>query len=151
MQRVVAWHSEERRLQTDRRAHPTTFREAVSRRGRRRGFRRAGEGVNAYVDRLQPLTAALSVFVVLASSFDAFLTLLHLGEGGSEANPVMQLALDHGVGAFLSSKVLLTATGAWVLAVHQNFPLGKKGLRCLVILYLVLTAYHLALLGVRGP
>ena len=129
----------EQRLALDRRQRPTGMLAALRLKGRRRGFRRDGEGINAYTDWAEPRTALLVIFVVVASGLDALFTLFHLIDGGAtEANPVMNFALKHGVMIFLAAKVALTAFGTCFLAVHQHFPLGFKGLRILAILYAVL-------------
>jgi hypothetical protein len=113
--------------------------------GRRKGFRRAGEGRYAYVDCLARRIVGLTVLVCVASLLDALLTLLHLENGGREANPLMHVALAHGTTLFIALKLSLTNVAAWFLAVHQQFPLAYRGLHGLALGYGVLLAYHLAL------
>ena len=67
----------------DRRAHPTTLWSALRSQGRRTGFRRAGEGHQAYVDGLTRPVMALAVFVYGCAILDALLTLLYLHAGGA--------------------------------------------------------------------
>jgi hypothetical protein len=50
-------------------------------------------GHHAYIDGLARRTAVLVLLVFGGSLLDAGLTLLHLEDGGSEANPVLALAL----------------------------------------------------------
>jgi hypothetical protein len=138
----------ERRERGDRRLRPTSLRAALLPGGRRRICRRRHEARDAYVDCPSPRTVCLTVFLIIASGFDAFLTLLHIGGGASEANPIMGLALAQGIDAFLILKIGLTSLGAWFLAVHQNFGMGAMGLRCMAVTYTVLLAYHLALFAV---
>ena len=138
----------DRRSQTDRRRRPTTLLSILRWGGRRRGPRRDGESAT-YIDCALISTSALTLFIVAASGLDALFTLVHLQGGATEANPVMQLALDHGVGYFLAAKVGVTAFGAWFLAAHQLFGLGFKGLRILAISYCALLAYHVAIFCVR--
>jgi len=90
----------------DRRTRPTTRWSALRWQGRRTGFRRAGEGRHGYVDGLARRTVALTLLVVVGSVLDAILTLLHLEDGGSEANPLMHVALTHGPTAFVVLKLV---------------------------------------------
>ena len=96
----------ERRRLADRRTRPTTRWSALRWQGRRTGFRRAGEGRHGYVDGLARRTVALTLLVVVGSVLDAILTLLHLEDGGSEANPLMHVALTHGPTAFVVLKLV---------------------------------------------
>ena len=109
----------DRRRLPERRAHPTTFFRALRWRGRRQGFRRAGEGHHAYVDCLARRIVVLALCVFVGSLLDAFLTLRHLQHGGQEANPWLALALTDGTPRFLQLKIGLTGAGVWWLAVHQ--------------------------------
>jgi len=52
---------------------------------------------------------------MLFSCADAFLTLQLIDKGMIEANPVMQVAMSHGVGLFISTKLAMTAFGVLVL------------------------------------
>jgi hypothetical protein len=113
--------------------------------GRRRGFRRASEGHHAYVDCLARRTVALALLVVGGSVLDAILTLLHLQDGGSEANPLMSLALVHGPTAFVAYKLSLTGVAVWWLAAHQHFPLATRGLHVFALGYGAVLVYHLIL------
>jgi hypothetical protein len=137
--------STERRLRTDRRVRPTTLWSTLRWRGRRRGFRRAGEVHRAYVDCLSRRTVVLALLFVVGSALDALLTLLHLADGASEANPVMRLTLTHSDALFLALKLSITGVSTWVLAAHQYFPWAQRGLYSLVLSYGVLLAYQLCL------
>jgi hypothetical protein len=116
-------------------------------RGRRRGFRRAGEGTNTYVDCLTPRVIGLAALILASSALDAALTLLHLQAGGQEANPCMALILVYGQAPFVGVKMVLTGMGVWFLAAHQQFSLALRALYGIVGLYLALLAYHLLLLS----
>jgi uncharacterized protein DUF5658 len=135
----------ERRRLADRRLRPTTLWSALRWQGRRQGFRRSGEGHRAYVDCLAWRTVWLAVLIYVGSILDAVLTLLHLQDGGSEANPLMHLALAHGPTVFVTCKLSLTGVVVWFLAVHQQFPLAARGLHGLALGYGVVLAYHLVL------
>jgi len=87
----------------------------------------------------------LSLFVVVGSLLDALLTLLHLQNGGGEANPLMHLALIPSPMVFLALKISLTGAGVWVLAAHQQWPLAARGLHGITLGYGVVLVYHLVL------
>ena len=134
-----------RRRLADRRARPTTLWSTLRWRGRRRGFRRAGEAHQAYIDGLSRRTVVLALLFVVGSALDALFTLLHLADGASEANPVMHLALVHGDALFLALKLSITGVSAWVLAAHQFFPLAQSGLYGPVLGYGMVLGYQLLL------
>jgi len=140
-----------RRLVADRRARPTPLWGTLRLRGRRRGFRRAGEARNRYVDRLSMRVVVLSLVIVILSFLDAGFTLLHLELGGWEVNPLMRLALVAGIPFFLTVKICLTGVGVVFLAAHQNFRLSWVALRCVATVYLWLLAYHIYLYGAGPP
>ena len=136
----------ERRVLEDRRRRATSLPSALAWGGQRAGFRRRIDGSTGYVDVARPATLWLTLFIAIASAFDAFFTLVHLGRGAREANPVMQFALDHGVGWFLFCKVGLTSLGIAFLIAHQLTPLSFKSLRIISVAYAVLLAYHVGIL-----
>ena len=115
--------------------------------GRRRGGRRSSESTATYVDRLRPGTIWIALTIVTLSGLDALLTLLQLENGAVEANPVMDLALSQGVGAFLVCKGVLTVIGVLVLAIHQNFSASVKSQWAILTAYCCLTLYHFCLLA----
>jgi hypothetical protein len=136
----------DRRRQPDRRARPTTFWSALRYRGRRRGFRRVGESSHGYVDIPSRRATGLLFVVVVGSLLDALLTLLFLGNGGDEANPLMTFALTRGQTAFVGLKMAITGLGAWFLAAHRYFPLAYIGLHALAVAYAMLLLLHVTLL-----
>jgi hypothetical protein len=58
---------------------------------------------------------------------------------------VLALALTGGSTRFLHLKIGLTGVGAWVLAVHQQWPLTRRGLYELLRIYGAVLVYHLLL------
>ena len=110
--------------------------------GRRRGGRREGEGERTYVDR--PGTGVIVAFLSLTlfSVADAYFTLRELSMGCTEANPVMRAALELGNGPFVVIKTVVTLLGAGFLALHKNWPLGRRCLAVAVLGYAALTVYH---------
>ena len=131
----------ERRKRHDRRQCNTVW-ASFRLSGRRQGARRNGEGENTYVDRPARHVIILAYMIISCSIFDALLTLLYIERGGGEANPVMATAIDFGTTAFVGLKMALTIFGIALLAVHQNFRLGLRGLYGMTLIYLVLLAYH---------
>ncbi len=63
----------------------------------------------------------LVLFITVCSALDALFTLLHLAEGGGEANPYAALLMTYGDITFVSLKMTITGAGAWVLAALQQF------------------------------
>jgi Domain of unknown function (DUF5658) len=135
----------DRRQLPDRRAHPTTLWRTLCSPGRRSGFRRAGEGHQAYVDGLARPTVVLALLVFVGSLLDALLTLRYLEDGGGEANPLMRLALAYGPTVFVALKLGITGVAVWVLAAHQQWRLATRGLYGLVLGYGTVLGYHLVL------
>jgi hypothetical protein len=136
----------ERRQPGDRRAHATTFWSTLRFRGRRKGFRRAGEAYKAYVDCPSQRAVVLLFFVFGASVLDALCTLLFIQNGGREANPVMSLMLSYGHTPFVGIKIALTGIGAWFLAAHHSFPMASRGLYMMAAGYAGLLLVHAAIL-----
>ena len=64
----------------------------------------------------------LVLWVTVCSAVDALLTLLHIANGGGEANPVMALAINHGHSTFINLKISVTCLGSWDW--RQQFPLA---------------------------
>jgi len=131
----------ERRKRHDRRQCNTVW-ASFRFSGRRQEARRYGEGENTYIDRPARHVIILAYMIISCSIFDALLTLLYIERGGGEANPVMAAAIDFSTTAFVGLKMALTIFGIALLAVHQNFRLGLRGLYAMTLIYLVLLAYH---------
>jgi hypothetical protein len=110
--------------------------------GRRQGSRRNGEGEDTYVDHPARHVVNMACVIIVCSILDALLTLLYIERGGEEANPVMAVAIDFGMTTFVGLKMALTILGIGLLALHQNFRLGLRGLYGMTIIYLILLAYH---------
>ncbi len=126
----------------DRRMRPTPMLSRFSFVGRRRGFRRQGEGMNAYVDRYGFGILAVSAGIMILCALDALFTLLYLQKGGSELNPVMDAAIRLGVVPFVSIKCALTIAGVLFLCLHKNFRFVRGLLVGVLGLYLALLGYH---------
>lgn len=134
--------SSNRRSQLDRRQRPSTWWTSLRFHGRRRGARRAGEGHNTYVDRPTRRVTVLVYLITMFSVLDALFTLLYVNRGGGEANPLMDFAIQLGPTTFLLIKMGLTVLGVTMLALHQNFRAGLRGLYGISCLYILLLGYH---------
>lgn len=112
-------------------------------RGRRHGGRRSGETESVYVDRYRAGEVLLVAWLAAASAADLGLTILHLAEGGTEANPVMKWFLDAGgLSAFAAAKVLLTLGAAVFLLIHARFRITRPALWGLAVMYAALMGFH---------
>lgn len=139
------WPYAERRSGVDRRARPTSM---ISRYvfggGRARG-RRRGEDRNIYVDRYHRADVGAASAVLLLNVLDAWLTMVYLGYGGAEANPVARKLLEMGPWWFLGAKCFAVGGCVLFLVVHKTFSLVKPAVRLLVGFYGLLLVYHLYL------
>lgn len=140
-------HPHERRQRSDRRRRPTP---ALSRYvvsgGRRRGSRRVEENSAIYVDRIGSRVATMLVAIFLCHCLDALFTLLHLGRGGYELNPLMRYVLEFGAGPFLAVKLGTAGPGLVFLGLHEHFPYVRRGIAALLVIYAALVGYHCVLM-----
>jgi hypothetical protein len=128
----------------DRRSHPTSFISSLKFGGRRKGFRREGEGQNRYVDCPSIRTIVL-IFIILALSIlDAIFTFVHLENGASELNPLMRQIMQSSFQSVVIIKSLGVGLICWLLAIHQNLKISFYGMHVLATIYLFLSVYHLA-------
>jgi hypothetical protein len=142
----ACWPYVERRRGGDRRARHTPF---LSRftlwGGARLAGRRRGERDNIYVDRYERRDLGGVVIILILNILDAWLTLLYLGYGGSEANPVARRLLEWGTGWFMGAKSMLVTGCLLFLAVHKTFRCVRPAIRILTWFYGGLLGYHLVL------
>lgn len=102
-----------------------------------------------FVD-LYSLRAWILLSTLLALNLvDAHFTLRHLQYGGEEANPLMRSLLGAGTVPFLAVKSLGVGLGVAVFCLLKNFRLARLGVLLLLVVYALLTLYHLWL--VSGP
>lgn len=102
-------------------------------------FARHSLSVRGYVS---PQAVRLVLFVLVCSAFDALFTLIHIEQGGSEANPIMAMALGYGPGHFVRAKMGLTGLGAILLASYERLRLGSVCLYLTAMLYAGILLYH---------
>jgi hypothetical protein len=141
----------QRRLREDRRQRAT---KPLSRYslggGRRRGPRRTTDPQSIYVDRLGWGLASALILIFIFHVCDALFTLAHVARGGAELNPIMDFFLRQGTAAFLTAKLSTAGLGLLFLGVHARFPLVRKGIAGLFVLYAGVVCYHLVLIYCAG-
>jgi hypothetical protein len=81
---------------------------------------------------------------------DALFTLAHIARGGAELNPLMGLFLDQSPGTFLAAKLSIAGLGLLFLGFHGRFPMVRKGIAALFVLYAGVVFYHLILIWQAG-
>jgi hypothetical protein len=107
---------------------------------RRHGPRRTGDNALTAVDWHHPQWLAIGTLIVAFSGGDAFLTLVLIGQGAYEMNPLMAPLVGGSAVAFALTKVGLTAVGVLLLTqlarlrTFGRIPVG-------FILYSVLAIY----------
>lgn len=84
--------------------------------------------------------------VLVANVVDATATALYVGAGVvTEGNPMMAMALDHGVGWFVLGKVALVGLGAAVLYRNRHLPVARLAVLPAVALYAFVIGNHLGI------
>ena len=134
----------DQRVIEDRRSQPTSLVSILKCGGRRKAFRRKGEGQNRYVDCLSLRTCVLTLLIFTFSTLDAIFTFIFLQNGGSELNILMRQIIQTNFQLALIIKSLGVGLMGCFLAIHQNFKISFYGVRVLTAIYSVLMAYHLA-------
>jgi len=136
------WPHIDRRSEDDRRSRPTRFWDSLRGHRRRAAGRRLNEEGDVYVDRFSGGDVLLVLAIFGLNIFDAFCTLVWLRRGGSEGNPLMDLAIQAGDSVFLFQKCIIAGLWLLVLLVHKNFRIARIGLWILLGVYGTLAAYH---------
>jgi len=113
--------------------------------GRRRGSRRGEEQADSFVDVYSMRLWLVVMWIVLMNIADSFFTLVHLQNGGVEANPMAQALLTTGRQGFVFWKCGLIGLALVVLTVHKNFAMARLGLWISAGAYTLLLGYHMAL------
>jgi hypothetical protein len=135
----------------DRRRRPTL---ALSRYtflgGRRRGSRRKADPQSIYVDKFGWGLASVLIVIFVFHVLDAVFTLAHIARGGAELNPLMGFFLEQSPGAFLVAKLGIAGLGLLFLGLHVRFPLVRKGIAALFVLYAGVVFYHVILIWLAG-
>ena len=118
--------------------------------GRRLGERRQGV-YEHYVDRHEASLLLAILLTLVCCIADTYFTLLLLGAGGVELNPVMRALIERDIALFYTSKYVLTALGLIFLVMHKNFRImrtvsGEQLIYLVLAGYLLLIGYEVKLL-----
>jgi hypothetical protein len=145
------WTGDERR-EADRRSQPTRPLKGLLTPLRRAAGRRQTDRAS-YVDRYTKQDVLLLLTIFILNMGDAFFTMMWLGRGGREANPVMDFFLDIGPWAFLAQKCIVVGLWLVILLVHKNFRFARIGLYSALVVYGALMIVHFGIIafGVRPP
>jgi hypothetical protein len=85
---------------------------------------------------------------VLFNSVDVLFTIVALKGGATEVNIVMEQVLALGVPQFLFVKlVVVNLMILFVGSIGRRYVVGRMGLSIVVVVYALLTCYHLVNLG----
>lgn len=110
--------------------------------GRRENGRRYTDRQKAFLaDRYHQSLFGVIVLILLLSIADAVLTILLIGHGAVEINPVMAFYLDLGPYIFLLVKYALTSVGLVILLVFRTRLLTYIGIKAGAFLYVALAAF----------
>lgn len=130
----------------DRRKRPTPM---ISRYtffgGRRKAGRRAGETENIFVDCYSPLMVVLLLVFFALTVVDSVSTLVYLGKGGQELNPIAQWMIDQGNLFFVAWKGVLSGICLVFVMLHKNFKPARIAIGVGFAFYTLLGLYHLVL------
>ena len=141
------------RRTASRRARPTRIWDGLFSPKRRGTGGRRKEDQASYVDHYSKRDVVLLLSIFILNVCDAFFTMMWLNQGGKEANPVMDVFLDVGPGAFLIQKCLIV--GAWLilLLAHKNFRFARLGLYVSLAVYSLLLILHFGIIyfGIEPP
>lgn len=138
--------TDDRRQAKDRRSRPTPMLSRYSFvGGRRRGGRRPDEIRNIFVDSYGQGIFVLATAVVLLNTLDAFFTLLFLGFGGEELNPIALALLEMGPMVFVTVKTIGIGACSAYLVLVSKFRGVRWGIWSVLIIYTALLAWHLYL------
>jgi hypothetical protein len=123
---------------------------------RRRQSRRKNDRKNTYIDWYEPWPLVASVFIILLSSLDAFLTLILLNHGAVELNVLMDWLIKMDIRTFAAVKLAMTGLALVILVLHFNFHIYRVLpvrylIYALMPLYAFLIAHEINLLGELPP
>ncbi len=130
----------------DRRKRPTPMFSRYSLTGGNRGGgRREGEKDNIYVDVYDGRLVLLLVIFFALTVVDSVSTLVYLGKGGRELNPIAQWMIDQGADFFILTKGVLSALCLMFVLLHKTFRPARIALGVGFGFYMLLGLYHMVL------
>ncbi|MBU0991016.1 MAG: hypothetical protein KJ737_00865 [Proteobacteria bacterium] len=83
------------------------------------------------------------IFTLILTILDAAFTLLLIGQGAREINPIMAFYLDMGPGFFIFAKYMLTGASILVLLFLKNVYLFKTGFKTRTLIFLAPLPFYL--------
>jgi hypothetical protein len=113
--------------------------------GQRNEGRRTEEKENVYVDVYSTRLVVLLLVFFALTVVDSVSTLIYLGKGGRELNPVAQWMIDQGSTFFVVLKGVLSGVCLLFVMLHKNFRPARTALAVGFTFYLLLGLYHLVL------
>ena len=113
--------------------------------GRRKAGRRDGEREDIYVDVYSPRLVTLLLVFFALTVIDSVSTLVYLGKGGQELNPIAQWMIDQGSTFFVLLKGVLSGICLLFVMLHKNFKPARTALGVGFGFYFLLGVYHLIL------
>ncbi len=146
----------ERRLREERRSQTLRSLASGSFKRRRHGPRRVSDASIAITDWFAPQWLAAALLILILCVSDALITLMLLGHGAREANPLMETIIQGDGRRFLAFKFGLTASGVVLLILLARVrAFGRLPVSMLLygvlVAYLCLVAYEFALLREYVP
>jgi Domain of unknown function (DUF5658) len=130
----------------DRRRRPTPILSRYTFSGGQRvAGRREGETDNIYVDVYSPRLVILLLFFFALTVVDSVSTLVYLGKGGRELNPIAQWMIDQGPSFFVIAKGVLSGLCLLFVMLHKTFRPARVAMAVGFSFYFALGAYHLVL------
>lgn len=113
--------------------------------GRRTSGRRSGETENIYVDVYSVRLVLLLLLFFALTVLDSVSTLVYLGKGGRELNPIAQWMIDQGGSFFVLAKGVLSGLCLLFVMLHKTFRPARVALAVGFAFYFALAGYHLVL------
>ncbi|MFN0204748.1 MAG: DUF5658 family protein [Planctomycetota bacterium] len=109
------------------------------------GGKRMSRTADTYTDLYSTRAFVMLMLLTALNIMDAFFTLVYLQRGGTEGNPVADFLIRQGPSFFIFSKTFIIGGAICILCLHKNFGRARAGIALGVLLYVLLTAYHLFL------
>ena len=98
-----------------------------------------------YVDVYSPALIGLLMIFFALTVIDSVSTLVYLGKGGRELNPIAQWMIDQGAVFFVVAKGVLSGICLLFVMLHKNFKPARTALAIGFTFYFLLGVYHLIL------
>jgi hypothetical protein len=137
----------DKRFLKDRRRHPTRGLSRFILAGRRRIFRRSeDQETGGYVDRYGSGLLFLLVLILGLNVLDAFLTMVILGDGGQEMNPVVCSAIQLFGDKFWIWKFFTVSIPLILLCLHSKFRLVMPVLWGISAVYMTVVLFQVFLI-----